>query len=94
MKRVALTGLALLGLFGLSLGLSYVDFGAASLTIALAIAGLKAFIVAWSFMELARAALSIRLAVAAAAVLVAVLIGFIVTDLEMRSPPAAVWDSK
>lgn len=90
MKRVLFTGLVLLALFGVSLGLSYCDLGAAALPVALGIAALKAALVAWIFMELSKSSASIRLAVVAAVSLLGVLIGFVVTDLEMRDPPAAI----
>ena len=90
MKRVLLTGLVLLALFGLSLALSYFDLGRAALPVALTIAAVKAALVAWIFMELSKASASIRLAVVAATTLLAVLIGFVVTDLETRDAPAVI----
>lgn len=85
MKNLLLTGLALLALWGVSFGLSYLDFGAASLGIALAIAAVKAALVGAIFMELARARTSIRLAVITAGALAVVLVGLVLGDVALRA---------
>ena len=89
-RPILFTGAGLLALWALSFGLSFVNLGAAGLVIALAIAAVKAGLVGWVFMELAHAPASIRFAVVAASALAALLIAFVVADVEMRDPPPLI----
>ncbi|AKU97507.1 hypothetical protein AKJ09_04171 [Labilithrix luteola] len=81
------TAIALMVLWALSFGLSYVHLGAASLPVALAIAGMKAGLVAMVFMELVRAHLSVHVTLAAACLLSLILVGLTVADVLTRDKP-------
>lgn len=89
-KVVARTGSALLALWVLSFGLSYVHLGTASLPIALGIAATKAVLVVLFFMELLRESLSMKLTLLAAGGLLAILIGLMVADVVTREPAPLV----
>ena len=90
LKAVLYTGVAVLVLWALSFGVSYVPLGAASLPVALAIAALKAILVALFFMELIREQLSVKLTMATACALTALLIGFMIADILTRDVPPLV----
>jgi cytochrome c oxidase subunit 4 len=88
LPRVVLwTGAALLCLWGLSWGLSYVSLGRAGLMIALAIAAMKACLVVLFFMELLHESFSMKLAILAAGGLLFVLVGLVIADVSLREPP-------
>jgi cytochrome c oxidase subunit 4 len=82
--HVVAVGAALLGLWGLSLGLSYVGLGAASVPVALGIAVAKAALVILFFMELAHERASIKLTLLTAMGLGAILLGLMVVDVQTR----------
>lgn len=86
-KSVVRTGIALLALWALSFGLSYVSLGGASLVVALAIAVVKAGLVLVFFMELLAESLSMKLAIVSAGVLLALLIGLMLADIGTRAAP-------
>lgn len=83
-KTTLLTGSALLVLWAVSFGLSYVQLGLAALPVALGIAATKAALVVLFFMDLATARPTIRFAFAAAVALVVVLVGLTVADVATR----------
>ena len=87
LKTILVTGVAVLVLWAVSFGLSYVPLGGASLPIALAVAAVKAVLVALFFMELVRETMSVRLAIVSAVGLTATLIGFMIADIATRAPP-------
>jgi cytochrome c oxidase subunit 4 len=87
MKLVIRIGVALLALWGLSFGLSYVHLGAAALPVALGIAAVKAALVVLFFMELLRESFSMKLTLLAAGSLLFILISLVVADIAMREPP-------
>ena len=84
LKTVLGTGVAVLVLWALSFGVSYVPMGAASLPVALGIAALKAALVALFFMELVREALSVKVTMIAAVLMTMTLIAFMVADVATR----------
>lgn len=84
MKKLFLTGFALLALWGVSFGLSYVDLGRGSLAIALGIAAIKAAVVGATFMELLRARTAVRLTMIVAGALAVVLVGLVLGDVMYR----------
>ncbi|MDB4942140.1 MAG: hypothetical protein JWP97_1674 [Labilithrix sp.] len=84
LRAVLVTGAALLALWALSLGLSFVHLGGAALPVALAIAVAKAALVALYFMELAHEALTIRVTLVIAVALVLVLGALMVADVLTR----------
>jgi cytochrome c oxidase subunit 4 len=85
-KVVLLTGGALLALWALSFGLSYLNLGGGALPVAIGVAALKAGLVVVFFMELLQERTSTKLAVSAACVLLGTLIGFVVADIVTREP--------
>lgn len=89
-RFVLATGAAVLVLWAVSLAVSYVPLGAASLPVALAIAAVKAVLVVLFFMELARAQLSIKLTVVTALALTFTLIAFMLADIATRDTPPLV----
>lgn len=86
LRAVLLTGAALLGLWGLSLALSFVHLGGAAMPVALAIAFAKAALVGLFFMELAHEALTIRVTLLVAVALVLVLGALMIADVLTRVP--------
>lgn len=88
------TGAALVALWALSFGLSYVHLGGASLPLALGIAVLKAALVVSVFMELLRESLSMKLTLLVAMGLLAILIGLMVADIATREPAASAAPSQ
>lgn len=86
-KTVTRTGLALVVLWAVSLGLSYADLGAAGLPVAMVIAVAKAMLVLMVFMEIVRESTSVKLAFAAATVLLTILVGLIIGDIGTRERP-------
>ena len=87
LKAVLGTGVAVLVLWAVSFGVSYVPMGAASLPVALAIAALKAILVALFFMELVRETLSVKVTMVSALLMTATLIAFMVADVATRDAP-------
>lgn len=82
---IYVVAVALLVLWLLSWGLSYLHLGRASIVVALGIAGVKAILVALVFMELATERFSMHAAVLAALALVAVLMFLTILDVETRA---------
>lgn len=90
-KQVVFTGAALLALWALSWGLSYVALGAAAVPVALGIAVAKAVLVALVFMELVHERASVVVAFATALVLAMILVGLTSADVLTRDrAPLAV----
>ncbi len=87
LETVLGTGVAVLVLWALSFGVSYVPMGAASLAVALGIAALKAVLVALFFMELVRETLSVKITMIGAVAMVMTLIAFMVADIATRDTP-------
>jgi cytochrome c oxidase subunit 4 len=92
MKRVSprtlsMTAFALLLLWGASWGLSYVDLGVWSRLLAFAIAAAKAGLVVLFFMEIALENVSIQATLVTGLAMIAVLIFFMVADVETRATP-------
>ncbi|HEY4159159.1 MAG TPA: cytochrome C oxidase subunit IV family protein [Polyangiaceae bacterium] len=86
-RKLALAGLALLALAGLSFGLSYLRLAAWALPIALLIAVAKASLVLSCFMEFWREAVSVRLAALTALVMLLLLATFTIADVATRERP-------
>jgi cytochrome c oxidase subunit 4 len=84
-KATLATAVALLVLWGVSFGLSYVHLGRWSFAIALAIAAAKAALVVLFFMELSVARASMRASLVIAAVLIALLVGLMAGDVVTRA---------
>ncbi len=92
MKRVTLattstTAVALLLLWGVSWGMSYVDLGAWSLLIAFGIAASKALLVVLFFMEIVLEKVSIHATVVTGLAMIAILIFFMAADVKTRATP-------
>jgi caa(3)-type oxidase subunit IV len=85
-RGVLVTGGALLLLWAVSLGLSYVELGSFALAVALGIGGLKALLVVVVFMELLRERASTKLAIATGGVLALALAAFMLADVSTRDP--------
>jgi cytochrome c oxidase subunit 4 len=85
LRTTIMTGAAVLGLWAVSFGLSFVSLGAAALPIALAIALAKAALVALFFMELAKEALQVKLTLLVAVFLVLLLGALMIADILTRS---------
>jgi cytochrome c oxidase subunit 4 len=83
-RAVVRAAVALIALWGLSWGLSYVEMGRWSLVVALAIALLKASLVVLVFMELLHVRASVRVAAASAIAMFSVLVGLVVLDVLAR----------
>jgi cytochrome c oxidase subunit 4 len=83
-KAVLGVAIALLVLWAVSWGLSFVDLGDWSLVIALAIALVKASLVVVIFMELLHLRPSVRIAAATAIVMLSILMGLVVADVYAR----------
>jgi len=77
---------ALLLLTATSFGVSHLQLGHAAVPIALGIAVVKACVVLLVFMELREEPVSARIAFAAGALMVALLVVFVVADVETRAP--------
>jgi cytochrome c oxidase subunit 4 len=90
LKTVLFTGVAVLVLWAVSFGMSYVHLGAASFAVALGIAALKAILVALFFMELVRESMSVKMTILSAFVLTGLLIGFMLGDIATRDTPPLV----
>jgi cytochrome c oxidase subunit 4 len=86
-KKLVVTGAVLLALAGSSFALSYVELGPAALPVALAIAAAKASLVVQIFMELGQARSSAKIAFAAGVAMLALLLVFMVADVETRDAP-------
>ena len=86
LRTTLTTGVALLALWALSFGLSFVPLGVLALPLALVIACAKATLVALYFMELAREHLSIKLTLVTAVLLVILLGSLMVADILTRAP--------
>jgi cytochrome c oxidase subunit IV len=82
-----LTGAAVLVLWGVSWGMSYVDLGTWSLLVAFGIAAAKAVLVVLFFMEIAVERVSIHATLATGLAMVALLIAFMVADVRTRETP-------
>lgn len=92
LSRVVMAGACLLGLAGLSYGVSFLQLGRFNLPVALAIAVCKALTVLFVFMDFGSLSASGKLAAGAALLMVALLIGLMVADVATReqaplSPP-------
>ncbi|MEO7037700.1 MAG: cytochrome-c oxidase [Polyangiaceae bacterium] len=81
---LVLTGALLLGLAALSYGLSFMQLGALGLPVALLIAACKALTVLFVFMDFGALSASAKLAAAAALLMVALLLGLMITDVATR----------
>ena len=84
LRTTLVTGSAVLGLWGLSLALSFVSLGAAALPVAIAIALAKAVLVALFFMELAKEGLQVKLTLLVAVFLVVLLGALMIADIVTR----------
>jgi cytochrome c oxidase subunit IV len=97
MKSVSLTatlvtGVALIVLWVTSWALSGLELGAWSFVIAIAIAALKAALVILLFMEIIVEKTSVHVALAAGAFMIALMITFMVLDVQTRRAPPRVAD--
>jgi cytochrome c oxidase subunit IV len=95
MKSVSLTatlvtGVALIALWITSWAVSGLELGAWSLVIAISIAALKAALVILLFMEIIVEKTSVHVALAAGAFMIALMITFMVLDVQTRRPPPRV----
>lgn len=78
------TFLALIALAGISLGLSFIRWGAGDLVVALAIASVKAFLVFWIFMHLIEQRFANRLFMLIAVMLFLLLVTLTAVDVASR----------
>jgi cytochrome c oxidase subunit 4 len=92
--RYLLVWIALLGLTGLSLALSFAHLGATDIAVALVIAAAKAALVVIFFMHLAEERSSVAMLPALGVFLFLLLLGLVVTDVATRQtfPRAPVPD--
>ena len=86
MRALLLTAAALIALWGVSFGMSYVDLGRASLGVALGIAALKAALVVLVFMELRHERVSIKLAAGSALLTITIFVSLVAADVATRAP--------
>ncbi len=80
------TWVALLLLTALSFGLSYVALGWAEMPVAMLIATIKATLVAFFFMHLVEAPFAYRFSLLVAVLMVILLVGLSVADVDTRAP--------
>jgi len=87
LRTTLVTGTLLFVLWATSWSVSYVSLGPWSLAVALGIAALKAALVALFFMELVLEGAAFNFAIAAAVTLIAILIALMVGDVVTRAAP-------
>ncbi|MGA7120683.1 MAG: cytochrome C oxidase subunit IV family protein [Polyangiaceae bacterium] len=94
-RWTARTALAVLVLWVVSWGISYVDLGTWSLVLALGIAAVKALLVILFFMEIVLEKASIHATLAVGLAMVALLVCFMIADVRTReTPPLRPAESK
>ena len=86
-KHKLIAGSALVALAILSVVLSYAHLGRMALGVALLIAAFKALLVGAIFMEIGHEKPSFKLALLAAAFLVATMLAFVASDVNLRGTP-------